>query len=88
MSERIIERQTDEKKETRIDNDNLWTTLSVLRWKYIADISAVLIIGWGLVTYSLIDKSLPQWFQLIVIMASFWVFFPSLYAEYMQVKNS
>ena len=87
MSEKITVRKEEDKTEKTIENDGRWTTLSILRWKYIADFIALLIISQAIITYTYIDKSLPQWFIIITIMASFWVFFPGLYKEYLDAKS-
>jgi len=80
--EKIIEK--DGKK--TIENDSYWSTISTIRWKYIAEVIASMIIAMAIFTYSYMGKSLPKWFQIITIMASFWVFFPDLYESYIKEK--
>ncbi len=69
--------------------ENKDTTESyMVRWKYINDIMSLLIIILAIFSYSFYNKSLPRWFQFIVILSAFWLFFPDLYEKYQKAKTS
>ena len=63
------------------------TTSANIRWKYINDSMALIIICFAIITYSFLRVSLPNWYKFIVIMSAFWLFFPDIYKEYLNAKR-